>query len=93
MCSAVSAIKTYDGRRVVIPNAALFTDSVTVNTAFNARRLECDVGIGYGDDIDRAKALILEAVTNVAGVLQEPPPEALVTRAVCNWMKGRYSLV
>ena len=26
-------IKTYDGRRVVIPNAGLFSDSVIVNTA------------------------------------------------------------
>jgi small-conductance mechanosensitive channel len=38
----------------------------------------CDVGIGYGDDIDRAKALILEAIARVPGVLREPPPEVLV---------------
>jgi Mechanosensitive ion channel, beta-domain len=73
-------LKTYDGRRMVIPNAELFTDSVTANTAFDARRLEYDVGIGYGDDIDRAKALILEAITKVAGVSREPPPEELVTK-------------
>jgi small-conductance mechanosensitive channel len=73
-------IKTYDGRRVVIPNANLFTESVIVNTAFEIRRLEYDLGIGYGDDIDRAKALILEAMASVEGVLQEPPPEALVVK-------------
>ena len=73
-------IKTYDGRRVVIPNANLFTDSVIVNTAFAARRLEYDIGIGYGDDIDRAKALILEAITSIDSVLKEPPPEVLVTK-------------
>ena len=28
-------IRTYDGRRVVIPNADLFTDTVVVNTAFD----------------------------------------------------------
>ena len=28
-----TTVKTYDGRRVVIPNAELFTNSVTVNTA------------------------------------------------------------
>jgi small-conductance mechanosensitive channel len=73
-------IKTYDGRRVVLPNAELFTDSVTVNTAFEQRRLEYDVGIGYGDDINRAKALILEAITSVESVLQKPPPKALVVK-------------
>jgi small conductance mechanosensitive channel len=39
-------IRTYDGRRVVIPNSDLFTQSVTVNTAFSVRRLQYDVGIG-----------------------------------------------
>ncbi len=73
-----TTIKTYDGRRVVIPNADLFTNSVTVNTAFDKRRLQYDVGIGYGDDIDRAKALILEILHTTDGVLQDPPPQALV---------------
>jgi len=73
-----TTIRTYDGRRVVIPNAELFTNSVTVNTAFENRRLEYDVGIGYGDDIDRAKELIIEAIASVEGVLHDPPPEALV---------------
>ncbi|MBD1805388.1 mechanosensitive ion channel family protein [Microcoleus sp. FACHB-SPT15] len=73
-----TTIRTYDGRRVVIPNAELFTNSVTVNTAFENRRLEYNVGIGYGDDIDRAKELILEAIASIKGVLHDPPPEALV---------------
>ena len=47
-----TTIRTYDGRRIVIPNSELFTNSVTVNTAFENRRLEYDVGVGYGDDLD-----------------------------------------
>lgn len=73
-----TTIRTYDGRRIVIPNAELFTNSVTVNTAFEQRRHEYDIGIGYGDDINKAKGLILEAVGSLDGVLAEPPPEALV---------------
>lgn len=71
-------IRTYDGRRIVIPNAELFTNSVTVNTAFDNRRLEYDIGIGYGDNIDQAKALILEAIASVDEVLSNPAPDALV---------------
>ena len=71
-------IKTYDGRRVVIPNSNLFTNSVTVNTAHETRRLQYDVGIGYGDDVDRACALLLEAVREAEGTLADPAPEALV---------------
>jgi small conductance mechanosensitive channel len=73
-------IRTYDGRQIVIPNAKLFTESVTVNTAFDARRLEYDVSIGVSDDIDRARALILEAVRGVQSVLPEPAPDVLVVR-------------
>lgn len=71
-------IKTYDGRRVVIPNANLFTEKVVVNTAFKIRRIEYDVGIGCNDDTDRAKALILEAMRETEGVLSDPPCDALV---------------
>jgi small-conductance mechanosensitive channel len=71
-------IKTYDGRRVVIPNANLFVDSVIVNTAFETRRIEYDVGIGYGDKIGDAKRLIFEALDECASVLPDPVPEVLV---------------
>ncbi len=69
-------IKTYDGRRVIIPNSAVYTDAVTVNTAFPLRRSQYDVGIGYGDDIDRACDVILDAIRKVEGVAEDPPPEA-----------------
>ena len=35
------------------------------------------MGIGYGDDIDMARRLILEAVKSVEGVLEEPAPQAV----------------
>jgi small-conductance mechanosensitive channel len=73
-----TTIRTYDGRRIVIPNSELFTNSVMVNTAFENRRMEYEVGIGYNDDIDQAKQLILEAIASVDEVLKDPPPDALV---------------
>jgi small conductance mechanosensitive channel len=71
-------IRTYDGRRVVIPNADLFTDKVLVNTAFGQRRSQYDVGIGYGDDIESARRLVLEAMQGIEGVLTDPAPDVLV---------------
>ncbi|MEO0408745.1 MAG: mechanosensitive ion channel domain-containing protein, partial [Cyanobacteria bacterium P01_A01_bin.135] len=58
-----TTIRTYDGRRVVIPNGELFTNSVTVNTAYEKRRLQYDIGIGYGDDIKTAKEIILAVLS------------------------------
>ena len=84
-----TTILTYDGRRIVIPNAELFTNSVTVNTAFDKRRTEYDVGIGYGDDIDRAKELMLEALYSVNEVLKDPAPDVLVLELAESTVKIR----
>ncbi len=73
-----TTIRTYDGRRIVIPNSELFTNSVIVNTAFENRRLEYDIGIGYSDDIDTARRLILEAMNETDGVLASPAADAIV---------------
>lgn len=73
-----TTIMTYDGRRVVIPNADLFTHTVTVNTAFDKRRVEYDIGIGYGDDIEEARQLILGVLGRLENVLQTPAPDVLV---------------
>ena len=73
-----TTIRTYDGRRIVVPNSELFTNSVTVNTAFEHRRLQYDIGIGYGDDINTTRQLILEAMHQTDGVLENPAPDAIV---------------
>ncbi|HZS08759.1 MAG TPA: mechanosensitive ion channel domain-containing protein [Blastocatellia bacterium] len=72
-------IRTYDGRRVVIPNSDLFTESVTVNTAFPQRRSEYELIISNREEIDRARNRILEAIRGVDGVLGDPPPDVIVT--------------
>lgn len=73
-----TTIHTYDGRDVVIPNAELFTNAVVVNTAHNKRRSQYDIGIGYGDDIDMAKQIMLETARGIKGVVSDPEPDALV---------------
>jgi len=72
-------IRTYDGRRIVIPNADLFTHSVIINTALNARRWEYEFTVKGTADLGKIKSRIVEAVKNVPGVLADPSPEALVT--------------
>jgi small conductance mechanosensitive channel len=70
-------IKTYDGRRVVIPNAQLFTQSVTVNTAYETRRLEAEFYIVAAADAEKAKRVSREAIAGVDGVLDDPAPDVL----------------
>ncbi|MDX1661124.1 MAG: mechanosensitive ion channel family protein, partial [Gemmatimonadota bacterium] len=70
-------IRTLDGRRVVIPNADLYTDPVEVYTAFETRRSEYDAGIGYPDDSDLAMERMVTAMKSAEGVLDDPEPEVI----------------
>ena len=71
-------IRTYDGRRVVVPNTDLFTNLVTVNTAFSTRRLEHVIGISYDDDIEKAIGVLEEVMRHAPSVLDAPEPDAFV---------------
>jgi small conductance mechanosensitive channel len=71
-------IKTYDERRVVIPNADLFTHSVIVNTALDRRRWEYDLIVGGVSDLVALKSEIAAAILKVPGVLSNPGPEVFV---------------
>ena len=71
-------IRTYDGRRIIIPNGDVYTKPVIVISAYDMLRTEYDVGIGYGDDLGRAKEIALDAIRGVDGVLAEPAPDVLV---------------
>lgn len=73
-----AAIETYDGRRVIIPNADLLTNAVVVNTAYARRCIEYDIGVGYGDDLEVARQLILEAIDGVGSILKSPAPDVMV---------------
>lgn len=73
-----TTIKTYDGRRIVIANSELFTNSVTVNTAYDSRRMEYDFGIGYGDDVEEAKRFMLETIHSIDDILKDPAPDVLL---------------
>ena len=73
-----TTIRTYDGRRVVIPNAELFTHAVTVNTAYEQRRLQYEFGIGYGTNITEAKDIIMTVLSEQEDILRDPVPEVFV---------------
>ncbi|WP_019672555.1 mechanosensitive ion channel family protein [Psychrobacter lutiphocae] len=74
-----TTIRTYDGRQVVIPNSQLYTNALTVNTAYKRRRLELSVGIGYDDDIREAKQQILTALDSAKTVSKLAEPSVIAT--------------
>jgi small-conductance mechanosensitive channel len=80
-------IRTYDRRRVVVPNADLFTKAVIVNTAFDRRRVSCDVAVKGTDDVRSVKQLLERTVrSGVEGVDLDPVATVLLVRIAAEAM-------
>ncbi len=61
-----------DGVPVVLNNSAVRTAIVKNYSRATRRRIELNVGIGYGDDIDKAIAVITQVIENEPRVLRNP---------------------
>lgn len=74
-----TVLSTPDNRKVIIPNSPLATGSITNFSAMPTRRIDFSFGIGYEDDIDKAKSILLKMAQKDDRVLKEEnPPEVMV---------------
>ena len=71
-------VNTFDNRRVIIPNGDLSNSSLTNLSAYPTRRCDMSFGIGYGDDIDKAKATIKRLIEEDERSLKDPEPMIVV---------------
>jgi small conductance mechanosensitive channel len=72
-------LKTPDNKTIIIPNAKLTGDNITNFTIKGTRRVDFVFGIGYGDDIDKARAIIKEIIDQDERVMKEPEPVIVVS--------------
>lgn len=84
-----TVIRTYDHKKILIPNSVVFTDEVTVLTDALKRRTEYEIGIGYGDDIATAKSIILDTIAKIDIVEKEPAPDVLTVGIDASWVTLR----
>ena len=70
---------TDDNKAIVIPNGALSNAAITNVTQYDKRRVDLAFGIGYADDIEKAKAILLDVASNDEEVLKDPAAVAIVT--------------
>lgn len=71
-------VDTFDNRRVVIPNGQLSNSSLTNMSVYDTRRCDMSFGIGYSDDIDKAKAIVLRLISEDERALKDPAPLVVV---------------
>jgi small conductance mechanosensitive channel len=75
----VTTLVTLDNKVVYVPNATLTGGNITNFTEKDKRRVDMVFGISYGDDIDKARSVINEVVTNNSKILKDPQPDILVS--------------
>lgn len=72
-------LNTGDNQRKVIPNGIIANATITNITANPTRRVELVVGIGYDDDIGKAKQTLTEIMAADTRILAEPAPLVAVS--------------
>jgi small-conductance mechanosensitive channel len=71
-------LKSFDGRRILIPNGEIYTNVVVVNTTYAARRSQIDVTIGPYELLNKVCKTMLEGIKSIEGVLEKPEPDILI---------------
>jgi small conductance mechanosensitive channel len=67
-------LKTPDNKTIIIPNGGLSTGSMINYSTEPRRRVDFVFGIGYGDDVDKAKAVIQQLIDGDERILKDPAP-------------------
>ena len=97
-----TVMRTGDNREITIPNSQIYGGTIVNFSARDKRRIDLVFGIGYGDDLKKAKSLIEKIVAEDERILKEPEPvvmllelaDSSVNFAVRPWVNsGDYWIV
>jgi small conductance mechanosensitive channel len=69
-----TTVRTVDNQVVILPNSSVWGSIITNVTVSPTRRVDLIFGIGYGDDIEKAGAVLERLVREHPLVLDDPEP-------------------
>ena len=75
---------TPDNKTIFLPNGSLSSASLTNYSTEEKRRVDWTFGIGYGDDIDQAKTLLLKLCADDERILQDPAAPFVAVSALAD---------
>ncbi len=67
-----TVLSTVDNKIIIIPNSQLATNSLINYTRGEIRRVDVNVGIAYGESVDKAREVMLNLAKQDARILNEP---------------------
>jgi small conductance mechanosensitive channel len=71
-------LKSPDNKAIIVPNAKMLGDNITNYTVKGTRRVELVFGIGYDDNIDKARQVIEDIIAQDDRVMKDPAPAVVV---------------
>ncbi|UTW44785.1 mechanosensitive ion channel [bacterium SCSIO 12696] len=71
-------LATPDNKKVIVPNSSAMGGNIVNYSAHDTRRVDMVFGIGYGDDIDKARNIIKAILEADDRVLVDPAPAVAV---------------
>jgi small conductance mechanosensitive channel len=65
-------MKSPDNKKMIVPNGAVMGGTITNINTFGTRRVDLVAGIGYGDNIAKAKQVLEEIIASDERILKDP---------------------
>ncbi len=92
-----TVIHTGDNKRIIVPNSQIMNGTIINYSANDNRRIDLVFGCGYGDDLDKVRAILEEIVAADERILTDPETtiavnelaESSVNFVVRPWVQGR----
>jgi len=72
-------LKTPDNRTIIIPNGGLSTNSMVNYSTEPRRRVDFVFGIAYGDNVDKARKVLIKLINDDERILKDPEPFIVVS--------------
>lgn len=79
-----TTIRTPQNHIVTVPNGNAANSTVINFTMEDTRRIDLLFGIGYGDDIDKAKSVLKSIIESETKILKDPPPLIAISELADN---------
>jgi small conductance mechanosensitive channel len=74
-----TVLLTPDNRKIIVPNGQIAGGSIENLSAMPTRRIDMVFGIGYDDDIKKAKTILEELISEDERILEDPAPTVAVS--------------
>jgi len=74
-----TVLRTPDNREITLPNGTIYSGTITNYSAHATRRIDLVFGIDYGDDIKRARDIMLQVLHDDERILHDPAPVVMVS--------------